>query len=55
MGAGSSSTSTSSNPYKVSPIANALGGAMGGYGLGSAMGNYGNVGAGLGAAAGLLF
>lgn len=54
MGAGSSSTTTSSNPYKVSPVANALGGAIGGYGLGSAMGN-GALGAGLGGAAGLLF
>lgn len=56
MGAGSSSTSTSSNPYKVSPIANALGGALGGYGLGSAMGMSNPwLGAGLGGAAGLLF
>lgn len=55
MGAGSSSTATSSNPYKVSPIANALGGALGGYGLSSAMGYNGALGAGLGGAAGLLF
>lgn len=55
MGAGSSSTATSSNPYKVSPIANALGGALGGYGLSSALGYNGALGAGLGGAAGLLF
>lgn len=55
MGAGSSSTSTSSNPFKVSPVAGALGGALGGYGISSALGTNPLIGAGLGGAAGLLF
>ena len=54
MGAGSSSSSSQSNPYKPSGFANALGGGIGGYALGNAIGGYGAAGAGLGALGGLL-
>lgn len=48
MGAGGSSTSTSSGGYKPSPFAGALGGGLAGFGVG------GPVGAGIGALGGLL-
>jgi len=54
MGAGGTTTSTGPNPYQSSPVASALGGAATGYGLSSMLGFTGPVGAGIGAAAGLL-
>ncbi len=54
MGGGGTTTMTGPNPNQSSPIASALGGASIGYGLAPMFGTAGPLGAGIGAAAGLL-
>ena len=54
MGGGGTTTMTGPNPNQSSPIASALGGASIGYGLAPMLGAAGPLGAGIGAAAGLL-
>lgn len=56
QGVGGTTTTTAPNPNQSSPMANALGGGMAGYGLAKAL-EFSNpwIGAGIGAVGGLLF